>query len=777
MPPLKVILIAEFRNKEEFEKGRKALERIGATAKKISRVTETSTKKMGLNFTLVAWHFRYLGNIMDRVAKSIVKAIKDVITVASELEESFLSISVAGAIFGEDAEKASELARELARTGLMPLQDAANTVKNLMITGLGLPVLEKFMYRYLDIAFLFTSGSDEMTKSLNKTSSAILKGTMLLGTDETMRTLWLATEKRLAKTIGMTMKQLTAEQRALELLVTIEEEWASTQDLHQMEMETTRAAMTRLNFAITEIKNAFGIALLPLLHAVSGAMVKVSVYVRALLKVMGSAVPVIMAVGLAFAWLTAKISFSIGVFISVMRIAGLTAATMWKIYLPILAIGAVIAGLTYLYLKHSGALDKAKQSAANMSAQLERLKETMAGITKVEEEGMGIEEDRKIAHERAVADIEEDLEREVSKGLWANQMTIKDLKKRLNRENEDWRLYLKKRGELEEGGAKTTSSMWDKIFQDATGLAEDLGKIDFWGGLKEKTREMWDNLKEDWEEFKKSLKDPEFWDYVWKNLGESTSSVIGTIIVSFEKLPPVFKGLWAGLITYFLLTALPKIKAGLETLYLTYLITIGKIKTAWLGLATTIASPIAISIAIGAAITAIYLIRDAYRSLKTEMEKMDDALDRNVKSFNQMQELYRAGQVSKEQWLKYLKSETELYGNIADTWTETAEGMETGITVSKIFGGSLFEPLGKKITDWFNFQTGGIVPGMRNQPVPIMAHGGERIIPAGEVAGGGNIEININNPSVRNDRDISEIARQVSQALGQRQKFSRLGSF
>ena len=741
MPPLKVVITAEFRNKEEIEKGRKALEGVGATVKKISKVTEASTKKMGLNFTLIAWHFRYLGNIMDRVAKSIVRVIKDVITVASELEESFLSISVAGAIFGRDAERASELARELARTGLMPLVDAASSVKDLMITGLGLPEMEKFIYRYLDVAFLFTSGADEMTKSLKTMSKSILRGTLVLSTDVLARSLWVETEKRLQRTMGLSMKQITAQQRALELLTTIEKEHASTLGLHEMELETMRAAMTRLNFAITEIKNAFGIALLPLLHAVGDAMVKVSVYVRALLKVMGSAVPVIMAVGLAFVWLTAKISFSIGVFISVMKIAGMTAAMMWKIYLPVLAIGAVIAGVTYLYLKHSGALDRARQSAANMSAQLEKLRETMAGMAKIEEEGMGIEEDRRIAHERAVADIEEDLEREVSKGLWANQMTIKDLKKRLSRENEDWKLYLKKRGELEEGGADTTSSLFDKIFEDATGLAEDLGKIDFWAGLREKTEEIWEWLKDKktWEEIGKKISE-------WLKIGiQSVTGFFDTLTEAVEKIDwfdigkRIGKTIREGIVGFFI--GLFKVLFGsdeeqrgegkrfADNIFIGFFTAFFKFQIAWHKA----------WIELGLGITA-GLFEEPFKKFLSWMRRELNIL---VRWINRI--LPRRIEIPIIPKFEFEKE-----------WERGLRGFPVNMP-------------------WAQF--GGIVPGMRNQPVPIMAHGGERIIPAGETAGGGNITININNPSVRNDRDINEIARQVSQAMGQRQKFSRLGSF
>lgn len=63
---------------------------------------------------------------------------------------------------------------------------------------------------------------------------------------------------------------------------------------------------------------------------------------------------------------------------------------------------------------------------------------------------------------------------------------------------------------------------------------------------------------------------------------------------------------------------------------------------------------------------------------------------------------------------------------------------------------------------------GGIVPGARGTEQPIIAHGGERVIPAGNVQRGGsgmNFYITINNPQVRNDDDIWAIRDQMDRAV------------
>jgi hypothetical protein len=64
------------------------------------------------------------------------------------------------------------------------------------------------------------------------------------------------------------------------------------------------------------------------------------------------------------------------------------------------------------------------------------------------------------------------------------------------------------------------------------------------------------------------------------------------------------------------------------------------------------------------------------------------------------------------------------------------------------------------------FETGGTVPGPRGMPVPIMAHGQETIIPAGQQStSSGDVYVTINNPVVRNDTDIRAIRDQIDRAL------------
>ncbi len=65
------------------------------------------------------------------------------------------------------------------------------------------------------------------------------------------------------------------------------------------------------------------------------------------------------------------------------------------------------------------------------------------------------------------------------------------------------------------------------------------------------------------------------------------------------------------------------------------------------------------------------------------------------------------------------------------------------------------------------FEQGGIVPGARGTAVPIMAHGGEQIIPARNVSGNGGVTIalTMNYPSFKDQEDVDVVRKQIEGAL------------
>jgi hypothetical protein len=88
--------------------------------------------------------------------------------------------------------------------------------------------------------------------------------------------------------------------------------------------------------------------------------------------------------------------------------------------------------------------------------------------------------------------------------------------------------------------------------------------------------------------------------------------------------------------------------------------------------------------------------------------------------------------------------------------------------------------IGNAIVDQFkdwtsglpHFATGGVVPGSPGEAVPIVAHAGETVVPAGKSMGGGNTTIHMHFPGViAGDDGIKKI---IAQAVGQINRKSQL---
>lgn len=108
-------------------------------------------------------------------------------------------------------------------------------------------------------------------------------------------------------------------------------------------------------------------------------------------------------------------------------------------------------------------------------------------------------------------------------------------------------------------------------------------------------------------------------------------------------------------------------------------------------------------------------------------------------------------------FIDMVKSAIEYVGYLIDKMSQIGGGVKGAVS-----------SIGKKVGKILGFEHGGQVPGARGQAVPIIAHAGETIIPAGKRAGGGdgvNIVLNLNYPSFKSKEDIETVRSQIDYAL------------
>ena len=88
--------------------------------------------------------------------------------------------------------------------------------------------------------------------------------------------------------------------------------------------------------------------------------------------------------------------------------------------------------------------------------------------------------------------------------------------------------------------------------------------------------------------------------------------------------------------------------------------------------------------------------------------------------------------------------------------------------VSNAVGG-VVNAVSSAVTKIAGHEMGGFVDAPRGTAVPIIAHGGEQIIPAEQVAGrrssGGNITVQIIQPTVRRSSDIDDMRKMIDQVM------------
>lgn len=106
-----------------------------------------------------------------------------------------------------------------------------------------------------------------------------------------------------------------------------------------------------------------------------------------------------------------------------------------------------------------------------------------------------------------------------------------------------------------------------------------------------------------------------------------------------------------------------------------------------------------------------------------------------------------------DQIVKMVDLQIEKYNRLADAIARASQGKAAQLSIATA-------PISR--------EHGGIVPGAVGEAVPILAHGQERIIPAGSkggAEGGGSYSIVINNPVVRNNEDLNAMRQMVEDAF------------
>lgn len=401
--------------------------------------------------------------------------------------------------------------------------------------------------------------------------------------------------------------------------------------------------------------------------------------------------------------------------------------------------------------------------------------------------------DLELSHSRKTEDLQRELEEEVSKGIWADQTRIRDIRLSLKRENED---YARSTQEKVDGRDEDLADEKTKLDERLIKLQADLDKeleLEQKHALLVATARTWpilDELEKRTRAYDERLKQYNDELIEIQSSSNSEADALGNVGDAFEGISNAvekfgekvddaskkFTGFFEGIKSYFpdsiskialIASSILGIRAAILLVDIALKTTIGTQLGVWflnliavggaaraaiasVGLALA-SLPMTITIAI--ALAGFATIMGQISSLKREYNDLNNSLTQGAALQNQVIQMWKnqlaAGKITQAQYIEKLKTlNNNTTQDLGGFWSNFSAGLQ----------------------GMLNFANGGVIPGPMFQPVPIMAHGGETVLPAGLAP----ITVNVNNPVVRDEQDIMKIADAVKTVLSRQQYLKHL---
>ena len=786
----------------KIKKTEQAVASLGSKVKTSSIAQAKSLEDVTDTLDSLGNRFRYLSLVAGMAAGAMVLMMKKFVDATVEAEAATVRLGSYAQISGQGFDKANEIALKFARTGLMSVTEASNTLANLLATGMNLDKAEKLMTGMLNTAVLSKEIlQDTFGKALEKSSLGVRilqeRQVDAIGINFRSDQVW----KAYGKTIGKTTEQMTTAEKQTAVVNFLLKETAKFAGGAEVAASTFGGTLSKLSANVFQTNAALGETLVPILGPLTEALIAASNKVREFAKAMpeltmvalvGSTAVVVLITGLATAGaLLPMVAKGAHFTAGALKMLSVTAVMTG---LKFAALAIVIGTLIYLLAKATGQWDKWSNSIKGLQQRIAEtikpateLNETIAdpkvakqlakiqqsidrttrnfkenmrdwvdkhdktvrdlkvqindlereytkAINKINDNFKDNQEDEALAHRRKVEDIQREIDEEISKGLWADQTKIRNLKRELARENEDYSLAQKRNEERRDEDLEDTTTKYDERLDK---LREELEKEE---ALEKKHAERiaqyrtWPLLdqiekqerqhKERIEQLQEQLNDAKVNAAEQISANGDVNTSYGELIAATEEVRQHSKWSAEG------------------------------VKEAWVNAADNIA----------------WFAGELY---KIDWFKVGSGIQTYL--------------IDKIKWLIEVLEEVDKQFKDFVKWiadkmpgskkNSRYKGTDVGGAVSGAVstGSSIISGVGESYGDfiqgllgisWPEFAKGGVVPGPLGQATPAIVHGGETVIPAGQSP----ITVNINNPSVRDDNDIRRIAQQVQDVLS-RQTF------
>lgn len=113
-----------------------------------------------------SWELFQLAGTASLAFYGILQGVKEVVQESERFVAAFTGLESIATGFGQDADQAKEAAKSLAADGLMTVAEAAQGLKNLLLSGYGLPEAVAIMERFKDTAAFARQGTLEYGQAI-----------------------------------------------------------------------------------------------------------------------------------------------------------------------------------------------------------------------------------------------------------------------------------------------------------------------------------------------------------------------------------------------------------------------------------------------------------------------------------------------------------------------------------------------------------------------------------------------------------------------------------
>lgn len=772
----KTILIelkAEDKATAKVKQTEEAVKKLGAQSSRMANTVVSNSQKTNKALTDLGSQFRYMSLVAGLAAAGAITLVKSFVTAAKEFQDAQLKLGVFAISAGESMEETTKIAQNLYATGLVPMSQVSESLANLLATGIGLDKANNLLNVFLDSVVV-------AKENINDTyGDALVKATLGIRIFQERQIDAIGINTQLSKvfqdyalSIGTVSTNLTNAQKWQAMYNFYMKEGARFAGSAKLAQETLSGALSRLNANMTVMRATLGNALVPIIGTFTDLLRSVSSNITEFAQKFPALTSMLIIGATATTILTAALA-GLGALIpllesgwgSLTKIGSLFTLAFAKTALIVAAVTLAVGGLTYAILKLTGRWDqwmqsmkllpqkiaetikkftefgnKSTEATEKLRKQLKKLQENINDAVRDFKEGMAewaqkhdetvtdlrkqindlakdyskatgkIRKDFKdtmsdleLSHARKVEDIERELNEEISKGIWADQTRIRELRLNLKRENEDYERSTKEKGETRDEDLAEEKERHDEKLvdlQEKLNKELELEKKHSTLVAEARTWQVLDEIEKRTRAYQERLK--QYREEIVELQG--TTSAVNSLTSALNNQANVAN------------VASEKLRESM-------------LKTS----AATIANINSIKQA------GITMTQELNASL-AQAKNIQEVLLRNEKI---MSAPPKPGTME------------AYYANLSKFNISEAE---------RLFNQNAVIRMPKK------YQTGGIIPGTPQQAVPIIAHGGETVLPAGVAP----VTVNINNPIVRDEQDIIKIADAVKAVLSRQQALRHL---